>query len=202
MVFFLKPACFSSTMGKMDRPLKILVCVKQVLSQDGPIEIDPADPSGRSLFTGNPPLYALNRFDEFALEEALRVKDAFPGTNLHALTVGPARAEAVIRRALGMGADHGVHLLTEEDGEPTPFQISAWIAAQSEAGSYDLILTGVMAEDALEGLVGPLIAERLDLPCVASVVSFQFPRNKIGSKRRKRWRGAGGRSGGCCSRRC
>jgi len=41
----LKPARFSSTMGKMASPLKILVCVKQVLSQDGPIEIDPSDPS-------------------------------------------------------------------------------------------------------------------------------------------------------------
>jgi len=196
MVFFLKPARFSSTMGKMDRPLKILVCVKQVLSQDGPIEIDPSDPSGRSLFAGNLPLYVLNRFDEFALEEALRVKDAFHGTNLHALTVGPARAEAVLRRALGMGADHGVHLLTEAGKEPTPFQISSWIAARSEAGSYDLILTGVMAEDDLGGLVGPLIAERLGLPCAASVVSFRVSQeqNRVEAEkeveggRREKWR--------------
>jgi electron transfer flavoprotein beta subunit len=129
MVFCLKQPRFSSTMEKMDKPLRILVCVKQVLSQDGPIEIDP---SGRSLFAGKIPLYVLNRFDEFALEEALRVKDAFPDTNLHAMTVGPARAEAVIRRALSMGVDHGVHLLTEEGEEPTPFQISSWIAARSD----------------------------------------------------------------------
>ena len=180
----------------MNSPLKILVCVKQVLSQDGPIEINPSDPSGRSLFTGNLPLYALNRFDEFALEEALRVKDVLPGTNLHALTVGPARAEAVVRRALSMGIDHGVHLLTEEGGEPTPFQISSWIAAQSNTRAYDLILTGVMAEDDLEGLVGPLIAERLGLPCVASVVSFRiFPgQNRIEAEKeveggqREKWR--------------
>jgi electron transfer flavoprotein beta subunit len=196
MVFFLKPARFSSTMRRMNRPLKILVCVKQVLSQDGPIEIDPSDPSGRSLFAGNLPLYALNRFDEFALEEALRVKDVFPATNLHALTVGPARAEAVLRRALGMGANHGIHLLTEEGGEPTPFQISSWIAAQTGTCAYDLILTGVLAEDDLEGLVGPLIAERLGLPCVASVVSFRVsPEQKrveaekeVEGGRREKWR--------------
>ena len=196
MVFFLKRTRFSSTIRRMNGPLQILVCVKQVLSQDGPIEIDPADPSGRSLFAGNPPLYALNRFDEFALEEGLRVKDAFPGTNLHALTVGPARAEAVIRRALSMGADHGIHLVTEEGEEPTPFQISSWIATRSDTHAYDLILTGVMAEDSLEGLVGPLIAERLGLPCVASVVSFRiFPgQNRIEVEKeveggqREKWR--------------
>jgi electron transfer flavoprotein beta subunit len=158
---------------KQTLPLKILVCVKQVLSPDGPIAIDPADPSGRSFFAGNSPLYVLNRFDEFALEEALRVKDAFPGTDVHALTCGPDRAAAVVPRALGMGADHGVHLLTGESEAPTPFQVSFWIAARAEAHSYDLILTGVMAEDDLEGLVGPLIAERLGLPCAASVVSFR-----------------------------
>ncbi len=180
----------------MNRPLKILVCIKQVRSQDGPIEIDPADPSGRSLFAGNLPLFVLNRFDEFALEEALRVKDAFPDTKLHALTVGPARAEAVIRRALGMGADHGIHLLTEEGEEPTPFQISSWIAALSDAGVYDLILTGVMAEDDLQGLVGPLVAERLGLLCAASVVSFRVSpeQNRVEAEkeveggRREKWR--------------
>jgi electron transfer flavoprotein beta subunit len=180
----------------MNRPLKILVCVKQILSHDGPIEIDPADPSRRSLFAGNSPLFFLNRFDEFALEEALRVKDAFPATELHALTVGPPRAEAVLRRALGMGADHGVHLLTEEGRAPTPFQISSWIAARSDARSYDLILTGVMAEDDQEGLVGPLIAERLGLPCAASVVSFRFSseqnraeaEKEVEGGRREKWR--------------
>jgi len=173
MVFFLKPPHFSSTMKKMDKPLKILVCVKQVLSPDEPIEIDSSDPSGRSLFAGNSPLYALNRFDEFALEESLRVKDAFPGTVVHALTGGPARAAAVVRRALGMGADHGVHLLTGENEAPTPFQVSSWIASWADTRAYDLVLTGVMAEDDLEGLVGPLIAERLGLPCAASVVFFR-----------------------------
>ena len=196
MVFFLKPARFFSNMRRMNRALKILVCVKQVLSQDGPIEIDSADPSGRSLFAGNAPWYVLNRFDEFALEEALRVKEAIPGTSLHALTVGPARAEAVLRRALGMGADHGVHLLTREGAEPSPFQISSWVTARAEARTYDLILTGVMAEDSQEGLCGPLIAERLDLPCAASVVSFRISpeqnrvevEKEMENGRREKWR--------------
>jgi electron transfer flavoprotein beta subunit len=196
MVFFLKQTRFSSTMEKMDRPLKILVCVKQVLSPDGPIEIDPSDPSGRSLFAGNSPLYALNRCDEFALEESLRVKDTVPGTSVHALTAGPARAEAVVRRALGMGADHGVHLLTGENEAPTPFQVSSWIASWADPRAYDLVLTGVMAEDDLEGLVGPLIAERLGLPCAASVVSFRVAPEKsrvtlekeVEGGRREKWR--------------
>ncbi|MBI5585698.1 MAG: electron transfer flavoprotein subunit beta/FixA family protein [Deltaproteobacteria bacterium] len=156
--------------------MKILVCIKQVLSKEESLEIDP---SGRSIITGRSPLYQLNTFDEYALEAALQVREGFPETGVDILSLGPARVEAVIRRGLGMGADEGIHLLAEEAMVPDPFQLSSWIAANIKERPYDLILTGFLAEDDLEGQMGPLLAERLGLPCSASVVALElFPEER------------------------
>ena len=155
----------------MNLPLKVLVCLKQVLSKEGVIEIDP---SGTSLSAGRSPLYQLNPYDEFALEEALRIKEAFPETRVDVLSVGPRRAEAVIRRGLGMGADQGIHLLTEEEERADPFQLASWIASAIQDRYYDGILTGFMAEDDQEGQTGPSIAEALGFSVVTSVISLQL----------------------------
>jgi electron transfer flavoprotein beta subunit len=151
--------------------MRILVCIKQVLSKEEALEIDP---SGRSVAAGRSPLLQLNTFDEYALEAALQIREGFPETGVDVLSVGPLRVEAVIRRGLGMGADRGIHLVTEEETAPDPFQVSSWIAACIKDRSYDLILTGFLAEDDLEGQVGPLIAELLSLPCSASVVALHL----------------------------
>ncbi len=154
--------------------MRILVCVKQVLSKEGPLE---TDSSGRSLAAGRSPLFQLNDFDEYALEAALQVKESFPETSVDVLSVGPGRVEAVIRRGLGMGADRGIHLLTEEaTAAPDPFQVSSWIALWTKDRPYDLILTGFLAEDDQEGQAGPLIAEHLGWTCSTSVVALNlFP---------------------------
>jgi electron transfer flavoprotein beta subunit len=153
--------------------MRVLVCIKQVLAREGPLEIDA---SGKAIAAGGSPLYQLNGFDEYALEEALRVKESFPDTSVDCLSVGPARIETVIRRGLGMGADQGLHLVTEEETDLDPFQLSSWIAAWIKDRPYDLILTGLQAEDDQEGQVGPLIAEHLGLSCSTSVVALNlFP---------------------------
>jgi electron transfer flavoprotein alpha subunit len=64
--------------------------------------------------------WRMNGFDEFAVEEALRIREAVPGSLVDAVSVGPARVAAVLRRALAMGADEGIHILYEEPLEPFP----------------------------------------------------------------------------------
>jgi electron transfer flavoprotein beta subunit len=138
----------------------------------------------------------LNGFDEYALEAALQVKEKFPETFVDVLAVGPTRIDTVIRRGLGMGADQGVHLLTDEEAAPDPFQVSSWIAAWSKDRPYDLIATGFLAEDDQEGQVGPLVAEHLGLPCSTSVVALHlFPderqaliEREVEGGLRERWR--------------
>ena len=153
--------------------MKILVCIKQVPDADAPIRIG-AD--GRSFaVTGG--AWRMNRFDEFAVEEALQIREAFPGTVVEALSVGPARASAVLRRALSLGADEAIHILWEGEEEPLPGEVAALIAAYVRDRGYDLILAGVMAEDDMQAQTGPMLAERLGLPCATAVVAETIPPN-------------------------
>ena len=145
--------------------MKILVCVKQVPETEASIAIDP---SGRGVETDLINEWKMNRYDEAAVEEALRIKEAYPDTIIDIISVGPPRSENVIKRAIGMGADSGIHIVTDYFHEPGPFVTAAWIAEY--ARGCDLILTGVMSEDAMQGLVGPLIAENLSLPCSTAVI--------------------------------
>jgi electron transfer flavoprotein beta subunit len=147
--------------------MKLLVCVKQIPDPDAPVRVN-ADSSWVEIDGG---AFVMNRFDGFALEEALRIREEIPDTRIDAVSVGPERVEAVLRRSLGMGADHGIHILTETDGYLCPFATAAWIAAYARrASNYDLILTGVMSGDDMNGQVGPLVAEMLHLPCATSVI--------------------------------
>ncbi len=146
--------------------MKLLVCVKQIPDPDAPVRVN-ADSRWIDIDGG---AFVMNRFDGFALEEALRVREEIPDTCIDVVSVGPERVEAVLRRSLGMGADHGVHIFTEFDGYLDPFTTAAWIAAYARSRDYDLILTGVMSGDDMNGQVGPLVAEMLHLPCATSVI--------------------------------
>lgn len=146
--------------------MKLLVCIKQIHDPDAPVSVN-TDNSWVDIDGGE---YVMNRFDGFALEEALRIREEIPETRIDAVSVGPERVDAVLRRALGMGADHGIHILAESGGYLSPFATATWIAAYARACRYDLILTGIMSGDDMNGQVGSLVAEMLHLPCATSVI--------------------------------
>lgn len=132
--------------------MKILVCIKQ-----GPDDGE------------------MSRFDEFALEEALGLKDRFhekgmPAVRVDVITAGPPRVAAVIKRAFGMGADRGIHIVTLDSEYVSAFVTASSLSAVAGTGGYDLILTGIMSWDMMEGQTGPMLAELLDLPCATGVV--------------------------------
>ena len=147
--------------------MKILVCIKQVPDSFETLQID--ERTGLLVLSPDT-AFRMNRFDEFALEEALLMKERLPGTLVHALSVGPERVSATVQRALGMGADHGIHLLDPSERYISPWTVASLIAAFARARGYDLILTGVMAEDTMACQTGQLIAGLLDLPCATSVM--------------------------------
>jgi electron transfer flavoprotein beta subunit len=150
--------------------VKILVCVKQVPDAEAPIGIAG---NGRSLAVSAGD-WRMNRFDEFAVEEALRIRKSAPGSIVEAVSVGPARAVAVLRRALAMGADEAFHILREAVEDPLPGDVAAWIAAAVRDRGYDLILTGVMSEDAMHAQTGPVLAELLGIPCATAVIAVRL----------------------------
>jgi electron transfer flavoprotein beta subunit len=147
--------------------MKILVCVKQVPEQDAVIRVDDRE---RWINEERSIAYKMNRFDEFAVEEALLIRQAFHGTRVDALSVGPDRAAMVVKRAIGMGADNGVHMAIEDHGYLNPLTVASLIAGYARDRHYDLIFTGVMAEDDMQGMVGPMLAELLFLPCATFTV--------------------------------
>jgi electron transfer flavoprotein beta subunit len=148
--------------------MKILVCVKQVPESEAPIRID-ADAGW--IKTADISGYKMNRLDEFAIEEAVLIKEAAADrTRIEAVTVGPIRSADVIRRSLGMGADVGIHIMTETEKYLSAFEIAAMIAEFARNRHYDLILAGAMSEDNMQGQVGPMIAGRLGLPWATSAI--------------------------------
>jgi len=108
-----------------------------------------------------------NPEDLNALEQALRIKDQFPGSTVTLLTMGPGRAAEIIREGLYRGADNG-YLLTDRAfaGADTLATSYALATAIKEIGDCDLIIGGRQAIDGDTAQVGPQVAEKLNLPQV------------------------------------
>ncbi len=147
--------------------MKILVCIKQVVNLEAEIKIDPVKPWVK---IGPSTDFTFSRFDEYAVEEAVLIKEKFPEAIIDILSAGPARVLSSIKRLQGIGADHGIHILTDHEGYLSPFIVASWIASTARDKNYDLILTGVMSEDEMQGQIGPLIAAFLGWPCATSVI--------------------------------
>lgn len=147
--------------------MRILVCVKQVSDPGAAITINE---SGRWIGICGTAALQINRFDEYALEQALQIREQIPGSIVDVISAGPAKCATVVKRALGMGADHGIHVLTKDEGYTSPLRTASRIALATQERRYDLILTGAMSEDMCQGVVGPMVAEMLDLPCATSCI--------------------------------
>jgi electron transfer flavoprotein beta subunit len=151
---------FSNTM-------KILVCVKQVPESETVIHIKE---DGSWIDMDGFDEFKMNRLDEFAVEEAIRLKETLPDVCIDVISVGPDRSADVIKRSIGMGADNGVHIVHENEVHLSPASIAAWIAQYAKHHDYTLILTGAMSEDCMNGQTGPMIAAHLGLPYATGVI--------------------------------
>ena len=127
----------------------------------------------------------MNRFDGHALEQALLIKEQkdvliSEPTLVDVVTAGPPGAEKIIRRAFGMGADTGYHIVTTDSGFSS-FITASRLAAVAEKTSHDLILTGIMSADMMAGQTGPMLAQMMGFPCATAVIktSLQPGEHKI-----------------------
>ena len=127
-----------------------------------------------------------NPEDLNALEQALRLKDAYPGTTITLLTMGPGRAAEIIREGLYRGADGG-YLLTDRAfaGADTLATSYALSMAVRKINEYDLILCGRQAIDGDTAQVGPQVAEKLGLSQITYAEEIQKVENaRVTVKRR------------------
>ena len=149
--------------------MKIAVCVKRVPDMDVRFRIaaDNAsvDESGLK--------FDINDFDAWAVEAALQLRDKNPGSEVVAISLGPDVVQETIRKALSMGVDRGIQLKADK----VPFDglsIARALSEELKAGSYDLIFFGKMSPDSSNGVVGPMVAEILGLPCVTAISSLEI----------------------------
>ena len=120
----------------------------------------------------------LSELDEYAVEQALQLKEKRPddGIEVTALTVGPEKAVDAVRKALQMGADKGVHVVDDAIAGSDAIATSLVLAkAIEKLGPVDLVVTGLASTDAGLSVIPAMLAERLNLPQVtlASVVETQ-----------------------------
>jgi electron transfer flavoprotein beta subunit len=151
--------------------MKIGVLVKQVPDTETKIRIGPdgADIVREGI------KYVMNPYDEFAVEQALRIKEKLGGTpEVAVVALGPAGAAETVRTALAMGADRGVHLCDAAFEGGDPLATAKALAAALRPESFDLVFTGKMAIDDNASVVPTAVAELLDMPHVNTVQAFEL----------------------------
>jgi electron transfer flavoprotein beta subunit len=105
----------------------------------------------------------MNEIDEYAVEEALQIKEA-QGGEVTIVTMGPDRAVETIRKALSMGADKAVHLVDDALAGSDALQTSYALSKVLGTLEYDLVIAGSEATDSRMSVMAPLLAERLGQP--------------------------------------
>lgn len=148
--------------------MKILVCVKQVPDTETKLKLtgDKVDLTGIK--------WVMNPYDEFAVEEALKIKATQPTAEIHVITVGPkARAADVLRTALAMGADEGI-LVDAPENLDSYATAKCLAAADKQVGAFDLVFTGKLAIDDNAAAVSQLVAEFLEIPHATGISKAEY----------------------------
>lgn len=147
--------------------MKILVLVKQVPDTATKIRLNPHE----AAIQTDGIKWVINPYDEFAIEESLRLREKFGG-EVVVVSLGPVRVEEAIRQALAMGADRAIHVAT--DAVLDSAGAARALARVCHDEEFDLIFTGKQAVDDDQAQVGPLVAVELDLPQVTVVIQLEI----------------------------
>lgn len=139
--------------------MEILVCVTRVPdTAENEIEVN----SDGTDIERDDLVYSVNEWDNYAVEEAIQIRDRVGGT-VTVVTVGDEEAEEVLRREMAMGADKGILLADVAFEMSDGLGIATILKSEVEKGNYDLILTGAQSEGGA-GEVGGMLAALLDVP--------------------------------------
>ena len=153
--------------------ISVMVCVKQVLVDKLPFV---PNREGRLVLNDEiQPVYALNPADRYALEHAIRLREK--GASVVALTLGPNRAQEVLKTCLARGADRAIHLVCLEEIDVC--QSTNLVAQELQLRKPDLVLCGEESLDDGWAVFGPLLAERLGWPQLTHVVALEVANGEI-----------------------
>ena len=149
--------------------MEILVCVTRVPDPaENEIEVN----SDGSDIERDDLVYSVNEWDNYAVEEAIQIRDKVGGT-VTVITVGDEESEEVLRREMAMGADSGILIADEAFEGADGRGIATLLKAQIDKGAYDLIFTGAQSEGGA-GEVGGMLAAMMDVPYASLVTSIDI----------------------------
>ncbi len=150
-----------------------VVCIKQVADTETRVKVG-AD--GRTLDPAGV-TWILNPYDEFALEQALQIREKLGAGEVVVMSLGGAGVQTTLRNALAMGADRAIHLKSDTV-QPDPLAVATALAAELRGLQPGLVWFGKQAVDDDQAQVGPMVAEMLGLPCVTVAAHMEFDGSK------------------------
>jgi electron transfer flavoprotein beta subunit len=154
--------------------MDMIVCVKRVPhTQEVDLVIDPQKTDIKKDMLA----HVMNEWDIYAIEEAIQLKERFGGT-VTAVTLGTEDDEEVLRRCLAMGADRAV-LIDSEDRSLDSYVISKILSSMIQRLEFDLVMTGVQADDDNSGAVGGMLSGHLGLPHAAVVTAVEPQEDEV-----------------------
>ncbi|MHC5081701.1 MAG: electron transfer flavoprotein subunit beta/FixA family protein [Planctomycetota bacterium] len=159
--------------------MKIIVCIKRVPDTETKIKIR-EDGVGIDSAGVN---FVLNPYDEFAVEEAIQIKEKDKSSEITVLCYGVGESTKEIRTALAMGCDTGILIKDDSAPDRTPEVVSHVLAEALKGREFDLLLFGKQAIDDDTAGVGAMVAARLNLPVVSFINALEFQGEKAVARR-------------------
>jgi len=148
--------------------MNIVICVKQVPDTETKIKVK----DGQVDHTETK--YVVNPYDEYAIEEGLRIKERLGECKITLITMGPARAKDALKSGLAVGADEAIHLVDESFEGSDTYATALVLSKALEKTDYDIIFCGKQGVDEDHAQVGIALAELLDIPHVSVVTKLEI----------------------------
>lgn len=159
--------------------MKILICIKQVPDMESKFKINDKG----NWYDRADLAWRMNEYDEYAVEQAIRLKEQIKEADLTVLCVGPDQVTETIKKALAMGCDRGVQISDADSSKREPLEIASMIADFAKDKSFDIIFTGMQSQDRGSAQVGVMIAELLGISAVTTIVDFSYNNGSVQVKR-------------------
>ncbi len=159
--------------------MKIAVLVKQVPGSESALPIN----SHQNWIDESSATFVMNPPDNFALEEALLIRERMDEGEVVVVSMGPSRVQKVIREGLAKGADRGIHFEEGDQIEKDPLSIAKRFSSILKDENFDLILSGLQSDDTGMGQTGVLIGEMLGSSTATLAVETKLEQGKIKVKR-------------------
>ena len=159
--------------------MKIAVLVKQVPSSESPLPLV----SNEDWLDESQVAYIMNESDNYALEEALQIREKNNDGEVVVVSLGPDRTQKVIREALSKGADRGIHIQSQDKYPTDPLLAGSLFAETLKEENFDIIFSGLQSDDLGYGQTGIILGELLGMSTATLAMSTEIINNKIKVKR-------------------